>query len=247
MSRRCECLILRAALPAVLICCGATARSASAYPPEPGTAHPQIVLYTLEGDRTMALSKLQGKKVLLIHFASWSEESRKKMPAWHEKTKKLVADGKLVVLGVAHEQHADRCRLFAQWKGIDWPILHDPLNLIRVDSLPLVVGIDEHSIVRADNLDLDTFEETFVNKTFKAPKKPASLGSDELPNTKVTRRASVDDRSEKACRKHGDALVLAGQASANRRGHRHISTCARHGCPGCGCSVPPGRDLPDPA
>jgi tetratricopeptide (TPR) repeat protein len=183
-----------------------------AYPPDTGKPHPQIVLYTLEGDHTMALSKLQGKKVLLVHFASWSEESRKKLPAWYEKTKQLVADGKLVVLGVAHEQHADRCRLFAQWKGINWPIVHDPLNLIRVDSLPLVIGIDEHGIVRADNLDLDTFEDTFVKKTYKAPKKPPAMGSDELPNTKVTRRTAKDGRSAKTSRAHGDALVLAGAA-----------------------------------
>ena len=69
------------------------------------------------------------------------------MPVWHEATKQLVEDGKLVVLGVVQEQHPDRCRLFAQWKGIDWPILHDVLNLVGPDAVPIYIAIDEHGPV----------------------------------------------------------------------------------------------------
>ena len=72
------------------------------------------------------------------------------VPVWHEATRPWVKQGRLVVLGVTQEQHADRCRLFAQWKRFDWPILHDPINLLEAPAVPIVVAIDEHGIVRAD-------------------------------------------------------------------------------------------------
>jgi tetratricopeptide (TPR) repeat protein len=213
VSRPRKTLFLLSMLLAVLahLCAGPKPAMAASYPPKSGKVHPQIVLYTLEGDRTMALSSLRDKKVLLIHFASWSEESRKTVPIWFEKAKPFVADGKLAVLGVAHEQYADRCRLFAQWKGVDWPILHDPLNMVRVESLPLVVGIDEHGIVRDVGDDPDKLGESFVGKEFAAPKKPPTAGSDQLPDPRITRRTASEARSAKGWRKHADALVLAGQ------------------------------------
>ncbi|HVL13287.1 MAG TPA: hypothetical protein VM529_12035 [Gemmata sp.] len=59
-----------------------------------------------------------------------------------------MTDGKLVVLGVTQEQHSERCRLFAQWKGFDWPILHDPINVLGSSAVPIVLALDEHGIVR---------------------------------------------------------------------------------------------------
>ena len=38
---------------------------------EVGQVFPQVVLPTLDGKRTLALSNFRGKKVLLIEFASW--------------------------------------------------------------------------------------------------------------------------------------------------------------------------------
>lgn len=197
-------LILHIAFPA-------GAALAAGYPPKTGRSHPALVLPTLEGDTAIALSSLRGKKVLVIHFASWSAKSRKEIPLWHEKTKTFVADGKLAVLGVAHEQHADRCRLFAQWKDIDWPILHDPLNLIDVDAFPLVVAVDEHGIVRAVKLQPEHLAEAFLDQEYKAPAKPLPLGPAGLVNPKITRRTAGEARSSEGWRDHGDALVLAGR------------------------------------
>ena len=71
------------------------------------------------------------------------------MPVWHDATRQLVKDGRLVILGVTQEQHPERCRLFAQWKQFDWPILHDPINVLESAAVPIVVAIDEHGIVRS--------------------------------------------------------------------------------------------------
>jgi hypothetical protein len=62
------------------------------------------------------------------------------VPVWHEGTAKWVKDGKLVLLGVIQEQHADRCRLLAQWKGFRWPILHDPINVLEATGVPILTA-----------------------------------------------------------------------------------------------------------
>ncbi len=82
------------------------------------------------------------------------------MPVWHEQTLRARRTGQLVVLGVIQEQHADRCRLFAQWQGFDWPILHDPVNRLGPRAVPIFVAIDEAGVVVDANLtnaELDDF------------------------------------------------------------------------------------------
>jgi tetratricopeptide (TPR) repeat protein len=91
---------------------------------------------------------------------------RKHVPVWHEKTKKLVEAGKLVVIGITQEQHAERCLLFKQWKKLGWPILHDPLNLAGLRVVPRFVAIDEHFVTRDLKPNPDTLEADFVDKTF---------------------------------------------------------------------------------
>lgn len=83
------------------------------------------------------------------------------MPVWHDRTKEAVADGKLAVLGVIQEQHAERCQLFTQWKGIQWPILQDAINSLGPRAVPIIVAIDERGIVRAVNPQPDEFN-TFL-------------------------------------------------------------------------------------
>jgi hypothetical protein len=43
----------------------------AAYRPEVGQSHPEIVLPSIDSRQPVSLSQFRGKKVLLIHFASW--------------------------------------------------------------------------------------------------------------------------------------------------------------------------------
>ena len=135
------------------------------------------------------------------------------MPVWHEATRDLVKQGRLVVLGVTQEQHADRCRLFAQWKRFDWPILHDPINVFQSRAVPIVVAIDEHGIVRSVRPRPDSFERDFLKRTFKDD----SPGGVKLIVDKKDLRLLADTaRSTDAARPwrdYADALVLWGGPS----------------------------------
>ena len=63
------------------------------------------------------------------------------MPGWHEATEQLQADGQFRMVGIIQEQHPDRCRLFLQWKEMDFPILVDSLNRIGVSAVPLLWAV----------------------------------------------------------------------------------------------------------
>jgi len=91
------------------------------------------------------------------------------VPVWHELTKAWREAGDLTVIGITQEQHPDRCRLYAQWQGIDWPILWDPLNLTGLTVVPVLTAIDEHGVVRQSNARAENFEESFLRAEFTAP------------------------------------------------------------------------------
>lgn len=66
---------------------------------------------------------------------------------WNEKWQPLINEQKLVVLGVVQEQHAERTRLYQQWREFQWPIVQDALNLLQVKVVPLPIAINEQGVV----------------------------------------------------------------------------------------------------
>jgi hypothetical protein len=134
------------------------------------------------------------------------------VPVWHEATREWVKQGRLVVLGVTQEQHADRCRLFAQWKQFDWPILHDPINLLEAPAVPIVVAVDEHGIVRAVRPRAETFEADFLEKTFTDDAQPVPLRSADPPDPAALSQKAEANPSARAWRELGDALTIWGHA-----------------------------------
>jgi hypothetical protein len=138
------------------------------------------------------------------------------VPVWHEGTANWVKEGKLVLLGITQEQHADRCRLLAQWKGFGWPILHDSINIMGAPAVPIVAAIDEHGIVRDARPRLDRFEADFLNKTFAddaravTPVRQTPELAGDRPDFDALRRLAEENRTAAAWRRLGDALALWG-------------------------------------
>jgi tetratricopeptide (TPR) repeat protein len=132
------------------------------------------------------------------------------VPAWNTQVQQWIREGKLVVLGIAQEQHPNRCRLFAQWHKLNWQILHDPINVMGVRGVPIEIAIDEYGIVRSLKPDPKTFEKEFINKTFAPAKKDTSAKFEKTnrPDLNSLRRQAKQNRSSDAWRQLGDALVL---------------------------------------
>jgi len=56
---------------AVVLCAVASADHASAAAPKVGERYPDFTLANIADGKPVSLSDFRGKKVLLIHFASW--------------------------------------------------------------------------------------------------------------------------------------------------------------------------------
>ena len=67
---------------------------------------------------------------------------------WNETAQPFIDNGELAVIGIIQEQHPERCRLYAQWKKLNWPIVYDQQNVLGIDVVPVPLLIDEHGVVR---------------------------------------------------------------------------------------------------
>ena len=140
------------------------------------------------------------------------------MSVWHEGLKEWVKEGKLALLGVTQEQHPDRCRLLAQWHRFDWPILHDPINIMGRSAVPVFVAIDERGIVRDTKPRLNTIKTAFIDKSFIAearddgPRRltPAVPAGQASPDFEALRRHAKTEQSFAGWRDLGDALAVWG-------------------------------------
>jgi hypothetical protein len=140
------------------------------------------------------------------------------VPVWHEGTAKWVKEGKLVLLGITQEQHPDRCRLLAQWQGFNWPILHDPINIMGSSAVPILVALDEHGIVRDTRPRLDTLETSFLGKSFsddangKEPRRqtPKLQRGQATPDFEALHRRAESEGRASAWSDLGNALALWG-------------------------------------
>ena len=99
-------------------------------------------------------------------------------------------DGRLQMLGIVQEQHADRARLFMQWKQMNWPLMFDPLNQLGVDVVPITLLLDEGGVIRFRNPDADDVKAFLVtdyqtDESF-APTGPRAV---DLPRVREAARA----------------------------------------------------------
>ncbi len=58
-------------LTAGCVCAIAGSAHAAGYSPRVGESHPDFVLPAITDREPMSLSQFRGRKVLLVHFASW--------------------------------------------------------------------------------------------------------------------------------------------------------------------------------
>jgi len=133
------------------------------------------------------------------------------VPVWHARTREWVESGRLIVVGIDQEQHAERCRLFAQWHGIGWPILHDPIDAMDAAAVPIFTAIDEYGIVRNTRPSLETLEADFLDADFPPPPGATARDLEAVfpgPPDLAALRRDAEREGGAAWRALGDALVL---------------------------------------
>ncbi len=116
------------------------------------------------------------------------------MPGWHNATKELRENGELVILGVVQEQHAERARLYAQWKQFDWPVVQDQMTSIGIGVVPVAILIDEYGIVQ-NTRPRSNLIKKLVAKKRNPPKTTAPMleNNDAQPLPTLTPDSSVEN------------------------------------------------------
>lgn len=155
------------------------------------------------------------------------------MPGWHTQTKSLQESGIVQVAGLIQEQHPQRCRLFMQWKEMDWPVMVDSLNLLGVSAVPITLAIDEHGIIRQIRPSFDDFKNDFLERDFEKPNNASAPEPVTPPSLKQRQREAESTNSPEAWRRLAQALVLWGAEGdlddAIKAYHRAIELEPDHG------------------
>lgn len=138
---------------------------------------------------------------------------------WNEKTKQLVADGKLVVIGVIQEQHAERCRLYRQWKEYEFPIVQDAFTGLGLAVVPVPVLIDEFGIVVKNRPRVNTITD-WVNQLSVPPENDAPKLDSEHATVKWLSQKFESDQSAETMCALGDANLKLGTDSSSRESIR---------------------------
>lgn len=115
--------------------------------PEKGAMAPDFTLKIVDGEgKTMQLSSLQGKAVLVNFWATWCEPCKIEMPWLVELQKKYGPEG-LQVIGVAVDDSGEKAiSNFAHKMGVNYPVLQGTEKVADmyggVEGLPTSFFID---------------------------------------------------------------------------------------------------------
>ena len=130
------------------------------------------------------------------------------MPGWHKKLAPYLKSGEIIEVGLIQEQHPDRCKLFMQWKKMQWPVMVDSLNILGLSAVPITLAIDEWGVVRMVRPKFKDFVARFIKTKFEKPAGDLVEAPAKPDLAKLKERADEDG----AWRDYGDALFLWGGA-----------------------------------
>ena len=144
---------------------------------------------------------------------------------WQETLQSFVATDQLVVVGVVQEQHADRARLYAQWRQYGWPIFVDSLNLLDLEVVPVPVAIDASGIVRDQQLTPKIVVSRFIEAKFPKIKTSVSFNRAETPNIASLRIRAEEQPTAKGWSDLGDACFLLNHSDRQTPTHDRSKLC----------------------
>ena len=130
---------------------------------------------------------------------------------WDAKTKQLVADGKLAVIGIVQEQHAERARLYKQWRQYEFPIAQDAVTQLGLAVVPVPILIDEHGIVMSTRPQPNKIGALVAQKSAPPGTPAPKLTADHRDQILAGREASLQAGGQSVCIL-GDAYLDAANA-----------------------------------
>ncbi len=120
--------------------------------PREGFLAPDFALADASG-KTVRLSELRGKPVLLNLWASWCPPCQEEMPAMQKAYETYAAQGfTILAVDTAYQDQKDSALAFAAKKNLTFPILFDldgnTSRSYQVRAMPTSFFIDQQGIIR---------------------------------------------------------------------------------------------------
>jgi peroxiredoxin len=194
-----------------------------------GLEAPDFSLPDLDGT-THGLGEWNGKKKLLVTFASWCG-CRYDLPGWQELHDEL-SDDDFTVIAVAIDNSPDDVRPFAD--GITYPVLVDTNHLLTelysISNVPTVLWIDEDDrIVRPNGVAFgsDLFKEfTGVESAphMEAVRRWVNDGQEPLTDDEARQAVAALTDDEVRARLHFRVAAEALRRGDERTARRHFAT-----------------------
>jgi peroxiredoxin len=113
-----------------------------------GVLAPDFSVTTLDG-KTIKLSELKGKRVVLDFWATWCPPCRKEIPHFIKLANEASPD-ELVIIGISSED-ADTLKAFVKKNGINYPIASAdelPSPYTDVTGIPTTFFIDRRGVIQ---------------------------------------------------------------------------------------------------
>ncbi|MFD2171664.1 TlpA family protein disulfide reductase [Tumebacillus lipolyticus] len=118
--------------------------------PVVGYRAPNFSLETFEG-KTVELSELQGKPVVLNFWASWCGPCRQEMPDLEAVHKQYGDRVQVYGVNLTSQDDLDKAKKFMQEMGVTFPSLIDEKEkagkAYRIFSVPMTYAIDQNGII----------------------------------------------------------------------------------------------------
>ncbi|MDO8445789.1 MAG: TlpA disulfide reductase family protein [Deltaproteobacteria bacterium] len=119
-------------------------------PPEKGMASVDITVHDLEG-KTISLSQLKGKVVVLNFWATWCPPCREEMPSMEALYQKYKENKEFVMLLVSIDENIDTVREFMKTNNYSMPVYHDPNkeagSAYGITGVPETFLIDKKGVI----------------------------------------------------------------------------------------------------